>query len=107
MGGIREDTDSATSATRVWRSQDAFRAGRGIEAGGCHATRHSQQQAFSGYISNGATWIAPVTFSDGLTRYALHATEGGEFGNFTQENRKLHAKKEGESSRTLPPALLS
>src|SRR5882672_1509673 len=27
-----------------------------------------QQQTFSGYISNGATWIARVTFSNGLTR---------------------------------------
>src|ERR1700719_1195173 len=27
-----------------------------------------QQQAVSGYISNGATWIARVTFSNGLTR---------------------------------------
>src|SRR5579859_4631874 len=28
-----------------------------------------QRQAFSGYISNGATWIARVTFSNGMTRY--------------------------------------
>ncbi|HKV61671.1 MAG TPA: hypothetical protein VJO16_07145, partial [Candidatus Acidoferrum sp.] len=27
-----------------------------------------QQQAISGYISNGTTWIARVTFSNGLTR---------------------------------------
>src|SRR6202030_704783 len=32
-----------------------------------------QQQAVSGYISNGATWIARVTFSNGLTRKALEA----------------------------------
>jgi hypothetical protein len=30
-----------------------------------------QQQAFSGYISNGATWVALVTFLDGLTRGGL------------------------------------
>jgi len=28
-----------------------------------------QRQAFSGYIANGATWIARVTFSNGMTRY--------------------------------------
>jgi hypothetical protein len=27
-----------------------------------------QQQTFSGYISNGATWITRVTFSNGFTR---------------------------------------
>jgi hypothetical protein len=27
-----------------------------------------QQQTFSGYISNGATWITRVTFSNGVTR---------------------------------------
>jgi hypothetical protein len=27
-----------------------------------------QQQALSGYISNGATWVALVTFANGLTR---------------------------------------
>ena len=31
-----------------------------------------RRRALSGYISNGATWIALVTFSNGLTREARH-----------------------------------
>jgi hypothetical protein len=42
-----------------------------------------QQQAFSGYISNGATWLAPVTFSDGLTRggpFSTPSLQGDQMG---------------------------
>src|SRR5713226_6024911 len=48
-----------------------------------------QQQAISGYKSNGATWEATVTFSNGLTR-GLRATALGRNRRFSVASIRLH-----------------
>src|SRR5205807_1140979 len=59
-------TGTQRPAKRLWKRRSLRELGNpfGIPT----FPQPQQQQTFSGYISNGATWIARVTFSNGLTR---------------------------------------
>src|SRR5712671_4522370 len=59
-------TGARRPAKRLWKRRSLRELGNpfGIPT----FPQPQQQQTFSGYISNGATWIARVTFSNGLTR---------------------------------------
>ena len=61
-------TGTQRPAKRLWKRRSLRELGNpfGIPT----FPQPQQQQTFSGYISNGATWIARVTFSNGLTRSA-------------------------------------
>src|SRR5882762_4554278 len=61
-------TGAQRPAKRLWKRRSLRELGNpfGIPT----FPQPQQQQTFSGYISNGATWIARVTFSNGLTRSA-------------------------------------
>jgi hypothetical protein len=59
-------TGAPRPAKRLWKRRSLRELGNpfGIPT----FPQPQQQQAFSGYIPNGATWIGRVTFSNGLTR---------------------------------------
>src|SRR5882762_10381122 len=61
-------TNAQRPAKRLWKRRSLRELGNpfGIPT----FPQPQQQQTFSGYISNGSTWIARVTFSNGLTRLA-------------------------------------
>jgi hypothetical protein len=65
-GAARVQPDTKWPAKRLWKRRSLRELGNpfGIPT----FPQPQQQQAFSGYISNGSTGIARVTFLDGLTR---------------------------------------